>query len=87
MFVEVFNLFSCLCRVRSGDLYLAGALSEEPPHVDDEDGEQAAGRDLALLSHCNHTILSYGTFSYWAGLLSGGTIFTPENYENIEYFI
>lgn len=76
-----------LPRVRSGDLYLVGALSEQPLYVDDEDGDQAAGQDLALLSHCNHTILSYGTFSYWAGLLAGGTIFTPENYENIEYFI
>jgi hypothetical protein len=32
----------------------------------------AVGVDLATLSQCNHTILSYGTFSFWAGFLSGG---------------
>jgi hypothetical protein len=28
--------------------------------------------DLALLAACNHTILTYGTFGFWAGLLAGG---------------
>ena len=28
--------------------------------------------DLSLLSQCNHTITSYGTFSFWAGFLAGG---------------
>ena len=31
----------------------------------------AAALDLSLLSHCNHTIISHGTYSYWAGFLSG----------------
>jgi hypothetical protein len=30
------------------------------------------GRDLALLAACNHTILTYGTFGFWAGFLAGG---------------
>ena len=30
------------------------------------------GDDLALLTACNHTILSYGTFGQWAALLAGG---------------
>lgn len=29
------------------------------------------GNDLALLAQCNHTILSYGTYSYYAGVFSG----------------
>ena len=33
--------------------------------------------DLALLANCNHTILSYGTFSFWSGFLSGGKRIIP----------
>ena len=29
------------------------------------------GRDLAILSSCNHTILSYGTYGFWGGFLAG----------------
>ena len=32
------------------------------------------GDDLALLSACNHTILSYGTFGQWAALMAGGEV-------------
>ena len=35
------------------------------------------GTDLALLAHCNHTILSYGTFSFLGGFLSGGKRIIP----------
>ena len=30
------------------------------------------GQDLALLSQCNHTIMTVGTFGWWAGYLAGG---------------
>ena len=36
------------------------------------------GRDLAILARCNHTILSYGTYSFWAGYLSGGLRIIPK---------
>ena len=36
------------------------------------------GRDLAILARCNHTILSYGTYSFWAGYLSGGMRVIPK---------
>ncbi|XP_064458556.1 galactoside alpha-(1,2)-fucosyltransferase 2-like isoform X2 [Ornithodoros turicata] len=32
------------------------------------------GQDLALLAHCNHTIMTVGTFGYWAGYLAGGEV-------------
>ena len=32
---------------------------------------------MALLANCNHTILSYGTFSFWSGFLSGGKRIIP----------
>ena len=35
------------------------------------------GMDMALLANCNHTILSYGTFSFWSGFLSGGKRIIP----------
>ena len=35
-------------------------------------GSISYGTDLAILSICNHTILDYGTFGLWAGLLAGG---------------
>eukprot|EP00088_Acartia_fossae_P051445 TRINITY_DN5778_c0_g1_i5.p1 TRINITY_DN5778_c0_g1~~TRINITY_DN5778_c0_g1_i5.p1 ORF type:complete len:361 (-),score=37.89 TRINITY_DN5778_c0_g1_i5:655-1737(-) len=36
------------------------------------------GQDLALLASCNHTIMSFGTFGLWGGLLSGGDIVLPK---------
>lgn len=29
-------------------------------------------QDLAILSYCNHTIMTVGTFGWWAGYLAGG---------------
>ena len=36
--------------------------------------------DLAVLASCNHSIVDYGTFGLWAGLLAGGQIFLPQGY-------
>lgn len=36
--------------------------------------------DLALLSRCNHSIISTGSFSWWAGWLANGTTIYYENY-------
>ncbi|KAM8927006.1 galactoside alpha-(1,2)-fucosyltransferase 2-like [Pelodytes ibericus] len=48
-----------------GDVHFAGDGKEGSP-----------GRDFALLAHCNHTIMTIGTFGYWAGyLVRGETIF------------
>ncbi|GIX84216.1 galactoside alpha-(1,2)-fucosyltransferase 1 [Caerostris extrusa] len=30
--------------------------------------------DLALLAECNHTIMTYGTYGFWGGYLSGGEV-------------
>ena len=36
-------------------------------------------QDLALLSYCNHTIMTVGTFGWWAGYLAGGiTVYYKE---------
>ncbi|XP_023235996.1 galactoside 2-alpha-L-fucosyltransferase 2-like [Centruroides sculpturatus] len=38
-----------------------------------------AAYDLALLSQCNHTIITYGTFGFWGAYLAGGdTVYFAE---------
>ncbi|XP_029441412.1 galactoside 2-alpha-L-fucosyltransferase 2-like [Rhinatrema bivittatum] len=44
-----------------GDVYFSGDGMESSP-----------GKDFALLAHCNHTIMTIGTFGYWAGYLARG---------------
>ncbi|KAM3922977.1 galactoside alpha-(1,2)-fucosyltransferase 2-like [Leptodactylus fuscus] len=34
--------------------------------------ERSPAHDFALLAHCNHTIMTIGTFGYWAAYLVGG---------------
>lgn len=38
------------------------------------------GQDLSILAHCNHTIMTIGTFGYWAGYLAGGETIYLDNY-------
>ena len=56
-------------RVKTKDFFISGSLQ----YLGMVAGPAlAAGIDLALLSACNHTITSYGTYSFWAGFLAGG---------------
>ena len=32
------------------------------------------GQDLAILASCDHVIMSIGSYGWWAGWLSGGTV-------------
>ena len=43
-------------------------------------GSFSYGRDLAILSKCNHSIVDYGTFGLWAALLAGGRIVVPTGF-------
>ncbi|XP_044844847.1 galactoside alpha-(1,2)-fucosyltransferase 2-like isoform X2 [Mauremys mutica] len=52
-----------------GDVYFSGDGMELSP-----------GRDFALLAHCNHTIMTIGTFGIWAGYLAGGETIYLANY-------
>ncbi|XP_030400875.1 galactoside 2-alpha-L-fucosyltransferase 2-like [Gopherus evgoodei] len=52
-----------------GDVYFSGEGKESSP-----------GRDFALLAHCNHTIMTIGTFGIWAGYLAGGETVYLANY-------
>ena len=42
--------------------------------------------DLALLASCNHTIQSYGSFTYFAGFLAGGLKIIPEHFDEYDPF-
>ena len=49
--------------------------------------DRAAALDMATLSLCNHTIISYGTFSFIAAFMAGGDIVAPTGYSNNEHFV
>ena len=45
------------------------------------DGQQARpGGDLALLAACNHSVVTHGTFGFWAAYLAGGEVVAPTGY-------
>ncbi|MEE6483023.1 hypothetical protein FKM82_013407, partial [Ascaphus truei] len=52
-----------------GDVYFSGNGMESSPV-----------NDFALLAHCNHTIMTIGTFGYWAGYLAGGETIYLSNF-------
>uniref|UniRef100_K7FDP4 L-Fucosyltransferase n=1 Tax=Pelodiscus sinensis TaxID=13735 RepID=K7FDP4_PELSI len=52
-----------------GDVYFSGDGKESSP-----------GRDFALLAHCNHTIMTIGTFGLFAAYLAGGETIYLANY-------
>ncbi|XP_053308216.1 galactoside alpha-(1,2)-fucosyltransferase 2-like [Spea bombifrons] len=63
-----------------GDVYFSGDGNESTP-----------GKDFALLASCNHTIMTIGTFGYWASYLVGGetvylTNFTLPDSEFLKIF-
>ena len=37
------------------------------------------------MSLCNHTILTYGTFSHWAGFLAGGSRVLPMHFPEYRF--
>ena len=36
------------------------------------------GRDMALLSACNHSVVTVGTYGFWGAYLAGGTVLVPD---------
>ncbi|XP_075773708.1 galactoside alpha-(1,2)-fucosyltransferase 2-like [Pelodiscus sinensis] len=49
-------------------------------HFSGDGKESSPGRDFALLAHCNHTIMTIGTFGIWAAYLAGGETIYLANY-------
>jgi len=57
----------CREKFSGDDVFLMGGSSPE--------------EDLALLSSCNHTLIGYGTFGLWGGVLAGGEVVIPKSIE------
>ncbi|XP_075135146.1 galactoside alpha-(1,2)-fucosyltransferase 2-like [Leptodactylus fuscus] len=54
-----------------GDVYFAGDGNEGSP-----------AHDFAILAHCNHTIMTFGSFGIWAAYLAGGEAIHLTNYSS-----
>lgn len=59
----------------SSDTFFSSDYTRAPPT-----GPTSMGVDLAVLSLADHTIMDYGTFGLWGGLLATGTIIAPTGY-------
>ena len=56
-------------RLSGPDIVIAGSS-----------GPRSAGRDLALLSQCNHTVMTHGTYGFWAAFLARGDVIAPTGF-------
>ena len=59
------------------DLHFLG-LGQDIDRKDDVVDTNTAAHDLLLLTKCNYTIISRGTFSLWAAFLNGGGFYIEE---------
>ena len=63
--------------LRKDDLYFVGGGGEESNSgLSDWTEVEGLGRDLALASRCDHTIVSRGDTAMWAAYLAGGEYYT-----------
>ena len=69
-------------NILGGDVIMAADLVP-----DGKLSDRDAALDMATLSLCNHTIVSYGTFSYMSAFMAGGDIVAPTGYSNSEHFV
>ena len=75
--------------LRKDDLYFVGGGGEERNRgLSDWTEVEGLGRDLALASRCDHTIVSRGDTAMWAAHLAGGEYYTGlELRVNMDYGI
>ena len=59
-------------RNKHGDVYFVGNGDPGDPG--------SAGLDLCLLSQCNHTVMSRGTFSHLGASFAGGLKIHPDHF-------
>ncbi|XP_043915616.1 galactoside alpha-(1,2)-fucosyltransferase 2-like [Protopterus annectens] len=49
-------------------------------HFLDNGNEKLPWKDFSILAHCNHTIMTIGTFGYWVAYLAGGETIYLSNF-------
>eukprot|EP00062_Callorhinchus_milii_P015963 gi/632966773/ref/XP_007899607.1/ PREDICTED: galactoside 2-alpha-L-fucosyltransferase 2-like [Callorhinchus milii] len=49
-------------------------------HFSGDEQSSSPARDFSLLAHCNHTIMTIGTFGIWAAYLAGGETIYLSNF-------
>ena len=77
------NKYSCVFVVSSNDLqWSENALKHYANNTVYTRGNSAT-LDLAILSMCDHVIMTVGTFGWWAGYLSGGEVIYYKNWPKI----
>jgi len=62
---------------RNMEIYFVG---DDDESILKDRNRDSIGHDLALMALCNHTIISRGTFSFWAGFFAGGSVVRPEHF-------
>ena len=62
---------------RISTIYFAASKLLSTPRSGHINNRVSVGLDMAIMSRCNYTILSYGTYSLWSGFLSGGPKILP----------
>ncbi|XP_037076468.1 galactoside alpha-(1,2)-fucosyltransferase 2-like [Pollicipes pollicipes] len=70
------DLAWCGRHLAAADVVLAGST-----------GAGAAGRDMALLAQCNHTVMTHGTYGFFAAFLAGGDVVVPVGFGTMEDYL
>ena len=55
--------------------------SEHLFYTDNTDTVEGTGTDLAVLTSCQHSVVSHGTFGFWGAMLAEGDVIAPPNYQ------
>ena len=63
-------------RLRGPDVVIAGST-----------GDDSAGRDMALMAQCNHTVVTHGTFGYMSAYLAQGDVVMPTGFGRRDAFL
>ncbi|KAF0309103.1 Galactoside 2-alpha-L-fucosyltransferase 2 [Amphibalanus amphitrite] len=63
-------------RLRGPDIVIAGSS-----------GDGSAGRDMALLAQCNHTVVTHGTYGYMSAYLAQGDVLAPTGFGRRDAFL
>ncbi len=97
-YIKKYSQSTCVFLVFSNDMkWSKPNINLTDKHIHFIEG-QSAVEDMATMSLCNHSIITFGTFSWWAGFFTGGDViyykahnqkkqYYPSDERNPEYYI